>query len=171
MILKTSLHSYLDVHDWSSHIIFIGNLWKNKIAIVIISFVIIFSWTFINQYLSFSKFKLYDYNDKFIVYNGLLDSDRNMMQKSNIIGLEITETVGQKFLNLMSISVLLVNGDQGRSLAGNQLLPYIPKSKSDYLIDKYLNEFIYSYRLVSNGTNKILKKINHLLNFFILCIY
>ena len=72
------------------------------------------------------------------------------MQKSNIIGLEITETVGQKFLNLMSISVLLVNGDQGRSLAGNQLLPYIPKSKSDYLIDKYLNEFIYSYRLVSN---------------------
>ncbi|MDR3189924.1 MAG: PH domain-containing protein [Lactobacillaceae bacterium] len=106
----------------------------------------IICWTIVIQFHKFGNFRLTHRPNEFLIRNGWVDSDENVVLKENIRGLKISATLGQRLLGINSVSIMQKNANQEQTRASNYVFPLIKCAATPLLIEQYLPTFSAGYQ-------------------------
>ncbi|MBM7616904.1 putative membrane protein YdbT with pleckstrin-like domain [Weissella uvarum] len=158
---REALSKYLSI---SLHI-------DNILIILIVLMVPVF--TIVVQYLKFSQFNIMDYSNEFVVRNGFINTDENIILKHDIAGIQIDRNIGLRILGLCTVSAILNDESEGENSTKNYIFPLVSNKGKMKLIEKYLPEYKFVDVDVTQqwSTTKLVLMIIYLmLCIFLLCI-
>ncbi|WP_244919082.1 PH domain-containing protein [Weissella viridescens] len=65
------------------------------------------AWSIGLQYFKYAKFKLIVHADYFVISNGWLERDRNVLSRDDVMGIKLEQNVGLRLLHLYQVSAIL----------------------------------------------------------------
>lgn len=118
-----------------------------EIIIVLVMMLLFPLFTIGLQFMRYAQFEIYDQSDRFVIENGIIDSDAHVIQKQNINGLVVEQTLGMRALGLCSVSVVINDIDTDDGLqTKNTLFPYVKVTELNNLLMKYLPTYADKFK-------------------------
>jgi uncharacterized membrane protein YdbT with pleckstrin-like domain len=103
---------------------------EQKWIFITFTVVIVIFVTIIKQYFNYSKFEMKFDGDNIIINNGIVAKDSLSLECSQIVGIRIRQTVGQRINGLWSLEVIVQNHDKySEHTKIKDVLPYATKEE------------------------------------------
>lgn len=128
-----------DFRQWLKSALNISIQIDNFVIVVLILMIPFF--TVVVQYFNYARFNIINANDEFIIHNGLINTDENILLKSDIAGIVVDRNIGLRLLRLCSVSAILNNESSESSATKNFIFPLISETKKMDLINEYLPNY------------------------------
>lgn len=105
--------------------------------------------TIILQFFRYIQFEIYDIQGRFVVKNGLIDSDQHIIEKTNINGIMVEQSLGMRMLGLCTVSAVMNDADtEGGTQTKNTLFPYVKVAQVNGLLEKYVPAYTHTFERI-----------------------
>ena len=115
---------------------------QNKFLVILLIAILSCLSSVLKQFISFSKYKLYDYGMYLEISNGIVKNASMKIKKAAITGLVITCSLGQALMKLSSVKAIVLNAEsEDHQIKTNYILPYQKEDELKTNISLILPEF------------------------------
>lgn len=132
------------------------------VPLTILAILIMPLFTIALQFMRYSEFKIYDLGTRFVVKNGVIDSDQHIIEKENINGVLVEQSLGMRLLGLCTVSAVMNDADsEDGTQTKNTLFPYLKLNQVDELLLGHLP--MYADKFEHIGLRMTVSKVIYLM--------